>query len=154
MARLLSDPPAAADHLLSAVGPTRQAFDLGGTDSRSVMVSGLHDDEFILTELVDEAVFIGDAARPVAGEVVGEAFGLSDALSRVPRSFLDHAVDALEDRPFADPGNIVLPSITGEADLHAMSCCGSISSSTAVRPASASAMLRSSRSALAGDRSR
>jgi hypothetical protein len=115
------------------------------------MVSGLHDDEFVVTELVHKAVFISDAARPVPGEVVRKALGLSDALAGVPRSFLDHTVDPLDHRAFADPGNIVLASVTREADLHATSCCGSINSSTLVRPASASAMLRSSRSALAGD---
>jgi hypothetical protein len=28
----------------------------------SVVVSGLHDDQFFVAELVDEAVFVGDAA--------------------------------------------------------------------------------------------
>jgi hypothetical protein len=67
------------------------------------MVSGLHDDEFVVTELVHKAMFIGDAARPVPGEVVRKALGLSDTLSGVPRSFLDHPVDAPEDRTFTDP---------------------------------------------------
>jgi hypothetical protein len=35
------------------------------------MVSRLHDDEFFVPELIDETVFVGDAARPVAGQVMG-----------------------------------------------------------------------------------
>jgi hypothetical protein len=35
-----------------------------------VVVSRLHDDEFFVPELIDEAVFVGDAARPVAGQVM------------------------------------------------------------------------------------
>jgi hypothetical protein len=34
------------------------------------VVSGLHDDEFLVAELVDEAVLVGDAARSVAGQIV------------------------------------------------------------------------------------
>jgi hypothetical protein len=58
-----------------------------------------------------------------------------DALSGVPRSFLDHTVDPLDHRAFADPGNIVLPSVTREADLHATSCCGSSTAGVSVSDA-------------------
>jgi hypothetical protein len=35
-----------------------------------VVVSRLHDDEFFVPELIDKAVFVGDAARPAAGQVM------------------------------------------------------------------------------------
>ena len=55
------------DHL------TRQAARLNTTPAdrtSSVVISRLHDYEFVVAEFVDEAVFLGDAARPVARQVV------------------------------------------------------------------------------------
>lgn len=37
----------------------------------SVVVSGLHDDQLVVAELVNEAVFVGDTPRPIAGQVMG-----------------------------------------------------------------------------------
>ena len=53
----------------------------------SVVVSGLHGDQFVCRgELVDEAVFVSDAPRPIVGQVMGQALGLADAGYRVAAS--------------------------------------------------------------------
>ena len=48
--------------------------------------------------LVHQAVFLGDAPRPVTGEFVAQGFGLGDAAERVGLNGLDQTIDALEDR--------------------------------------------------------
>lgn len=49
-----------------------------GVEAPSVVVAGLHDDEFFVGRLVDETMLVGDASGPVAGQVVGQALGLAD----------------------------------------------------------------------------
>jgi hypothetical protein len=63
------------------------------------VVSSLHNDEFVVAVLVHKSVFMADPARPAPGGLYER---LSDALSRVSRSLLDHAVDPLQDRTVAD----------------------------------------------------
>lgn|SRR5215211_833744 len=98
----------------------------------SVVVARLDDDQFVVAELINEAVFVGDAARPVAGQIMGEALRLADSRPRITRRFLDHAINSPENGAFASPRDIVIPCITRKADLHATSCCGSINSRTLV----------------------
>ena len=67
------------------------------------MIADLHDDQLVVAELINEAVFVGDAARPVAGKVMGEALGLADSASRITRCFFDDAINPPENGPFTCP---------------------------------------------------
>ena len=49
---------------------------------------GLHDDQFVVAELVVEAVFVGDTPRPLAGQAMGQVLGRADAGCRVAGGFL------------------------------------------------------------------
>lgn len=51
----------------------------------------------VLSDLVNEAVLVGDAARPVALEAVFERLGLADPFIAVALDIRDQRVDALED---------------------------------------------------------
>lgn len=115
---------------------------------------GSHDDQFVVAELVVEAVFVGDTPRPLAGQAMGQGLGRADAGCRVAGGFVDHAVDSLEDRSFVAPGDVVLPAAAGDADLYVTSCWGWISSWTLVRLASVSVMLRAGAQCWSGDRGR
>jgi hypothetical protein len=91
-----------------------------------------------------------DPAGPPAGQIAAERFRLAGAAERIAHAFLDQRIDAFEALPVvALPAEIVIPRPRREDQLH-----GSINARSTRLPASSSAMLSSSRFALAGDCSR
>jgi hypothetical protein len=46
---------------------------------------GVHDDQFVVVELVVEAVFVGDMPRPLVGQAMGQALGRAEAVSSIMR---------------------------------------------------------------------
>jgi hypothetical protein len=65
--------------------------------SPAVVVAADGDVDFVIDDLVDQSVFIGDAARPVAVKSVFERFWFPDAFVAVVVDILDQSVDPLED---------------------------------------------------------
>lgn len=61
---------------------------------------GLDDDQFVVVELVVEAVFVGDTPRPLPDRLWDRRSGVPMPGCRVAGGFFDHVVDPLEDRPF------------------------------------------------------
>jgi hypothetical protein len=59
----------------------------------------LQDHEVVAVDEVDEAVFLGDASRPGAGQGASELLGFADAGERVAAGVVDQAVDALQAVP-------------------------------------------------------
>jgi hypothetical protein len=79
-----------------------------------VVVPGLQDPEVVPVDEVDEAVLLGDAARPGAGQGVSELLRFADAGEGVPAGVGDQAVDALEDVAVGRlPVGVVVPSRVG-----------------------------------------
>ena len=62
---------------------------------RSVVVAELGDQEAVAVHLVDHAVFVIDASRPVAREGMTEGFGLADSVKGGAAGLLDEKVDPL-----------------------------------------------------------
>lgn len=70
-----------------------------------VVVLARNDDELFVGRSVHEAMFVSDAARPLAFELVLEGFGFADAVEGRLRGFDKQAANALEQflvrlRPF------------------------------------------------------
>ena len=59
-----------------------------------VVIVQLGDQELALIDFVNHAMFFVDAARPVAGKVVFEGLGFSDAFEGVALSVFDESRDA------------------------------------------------------------
>ena len=57
--------------------------------ARSVMVSGLEEFDAGLGNLIDQAVLLGDAARPAAGESISKWLGLARTVKRVAQCRFD-----------------------------------------------------------------
>ena len=82
------------------------------------MIAKLRYEEGVLLDLVDDAVFIGDAAGPVAGEGVFEGFGLALADKRHALYVADQQVDPLHDLFIVFlPVEVVLPGVLRDNQL-------------------------------------
>lgn len=68
----------------------------GGHPLLSVVISATRDANLAVNDLVNKAVFVSDAARPVARQPALERLGLADSLVSVPADLLDELVDAFE----------------------------------------------------------
>ena len=76
------------------------------------MVSKLGDMDGVFAHAVNEAVFIVDAARPVARKRVFQGLGLSNALKRAAFCLFNERVDAFEDFSIGFlPEQIVVPGV-------------------------------------------
>lgn len=63
------------------------------------MEAGLQDDQVVPLDEVDEAMLVGEAARPSAGEGVFKLLGIADAAEGVAAGVVDEPVDVLDHRP-------------------------------------------------------
>ncbi len=78
----------------------------------AVVVAAGRDPDLVIGDLVDRPVFICDAAKPVAGKVVFEGFGLADAFVAVTDDVLAQLVDAFEDLAVLGlPPQVVFPGV-------------------------------------------
>jgi len=68
-------------------------------DLVGVVIASLEDLELFVVGSVDEAVFVVNASRPVAGQVSLERFGLTDAVERIALDLADETNNAAH--PFA-----------------------------------------------------
>jgi hypothetical protein len=85
------------------------------------VIASLEDLDLFVIDAVDEAVFVVDASRPVAGEVSFERLGLADAVERIA---LDLA-DATNDAVMAEVGRARSPYGSGTSALSARAGDGS-----------------------------
>lgn len=84
-----------------------------------VMVASLEDDEILFEHLVDEAVFLGDTARPSTSNPVLQRLRLADPARRIAQCVVEQTVDALDDGAVSPlPVRIVLPPLRGEDQPH------------------------------------
>src|SRR6266540_1450284 len=89
----------------------------------------------VARELVDESVFVSDAARPVALEAMLQSLGFADAFVPVRTDVFDQSVDAFEQLPILGlPPDVVIPGELVPDQLH------STSSRRAPPPASSRSM--------------
>lgn len=87
----------------------------------AVVVAAGRDAHLVVDDLVDEAVLVGDAPRPVAGEVVAECLGLTDALVAVPADVGEELVDPLEGPTILRlPPPLVLPGVLVPDEQHSV----------------------------------
>jgi len=116
---------------------------------RSVVVAQLSDQDGVAFDLVHEAMLVGDAAGPVAGQRVLQRFGLADALEGSPLNVTDEGVDALYYLTVRLlPVEVLFPRVLREDELH------SVRSLSVPRPASSASIDSSRRRAFFGLRSR
>ena len=86
------------------------------------MITQLRDKNGVLGRPVDEAVFVIDASRPVAGKAVLEGFGFAGAGEGVTHDLMDEPIDAVEHLPVGLlPVEIVLPGMLRKDEFHSES---------------------------------
>ena len=79
------------------------------------MVAGLQDDKVVTVDEVNEAVLVGDASRPGAGEGVAQLFGFADTGERVAQGVGGEPVDARDVLTVGgEPVGVVGPAVRGE----------------------------------------
>lgn len=74
-------------------GPAR-VWPPPGAASFSVMVAALQDQDEIGADLIDQPVFVREAARPAAGEIVLQEFGLARAGGGRAQAFFEQGAQA------------------------------------------------------------
>jgi hypothetical protein len=76
------------------------------SEKKSVMISERGNKNGIILDLVGDAVFIGDAAGPVSGEVVFEGFRF--AVSRRRHALSSHSMNGIKMKKQRDNYNFVM----------------------------------------------
>ena len=120
--------PVAIVHALPAYWTGRETTSsVASCGRRSLVVeSGLEDDQVVTVDEVDQAVFLGDAARPGPGEHVAKRLGFADPGDRVAQGVVDEPVDPFEGLPVScQPVGVVRPPVGGEDQPHRTRSCGS-----------------------------
>ena len=115
------------------------------------MEAQLSDPQLASRDTIDNAVFCGDAPRPVAAQGVLERLGLTDPAIRIARNVPDELVNALHHLGIGLlPVEIFLPRLRREDEIHA----SSFSFLRTPLPRSSAAIEFKSRFAFAGERNR
>src|SRR5947209_1331054 len=91
---------------------------------RSLVMISAHGDDHALVDTrlaldrIDDAMFAGDAARPIASKVALQRFRLADTVERRATRAFDQFVDpAKHFYVVIKPVKIVIPSVIGEMNL-------------------------------------
>src|SRR6185437_15095133 len=122
---------------------------VAGSVEELVVIPALRDQQAVLSGAVDQPVLLGDPARTPAGQGAAQGFGLARPGEGCAKALLDEAVEARRQPGILSlPVKIVLPGALAEDQFH------SVSGRSCPSPRSSSATDSSSRSALAGLRSR
>src|SRR5580698_4614569 len=90
-------PPSVASALRGGRKQIGRDIELRAWRLAFVVVPAGGDADFVVGDLVHQAVLVGDATGPVALEAVLEGLGFADSLVAVALDVLDELVDPLED---------------------------------------------------------
>ena len=111
-------------HAASKVPPTAaravQSSDEAAVAKRrsAVVIAAGRDPHLIANDLVHQAMLVGDAPRPVAGEVMLQCLGLPRPWSAMARDVPDEGIDAFQDPPVLRlPPQVVLHACSSQTSL-------------------------------------
>lgn len=86
--------------------------------SSIVVIAALKDNELSRLDAIDEAMFLIDASRPAAAELIPQRLGLADSGGWLTRRSLYEAVDPDQHLSVGiGPKHVVVPCVSGEANF-------------------------------------
>jgi hypothetical protein len=89
---------------------------------KSVVVPELGNEQGVIRDLVNDAVFFVNSSGPVTSEAVFEGFRFAHSLEWFSFGLLDKLVDSVQDFFVGFlPVQIVFPSVLGEDEFHSRS---------------------------------